>query len=155
MVTSRPYIEIEDNFQAVTDPFPYIHLQGEEENSQIHGEISHVVKLSIAELSQSLKLPVGIRDQIEKRLLEMEHRTYLWLHLAIADIRIMVHKSLRPDDGELIRLIPSSVNDAYEKILCRVTQEKVGTVRKILQIIVAARRPLSTAEMAMALGVAD
>jgi hypothetical protein len=62
--------------------------------------------------------------------------------------------SLRPAD-EPIQLIPRSVDEAYEKILSRVPSRQVDIVRKILQIIVTARRPLTTAEMAMALGIAD
>jgi hypothetical protein len=73
----------------------------------------------------------------------MEHRTYLWLYLAIDDIRTMFKDSLRPDK-ESIQLIPRSVNAAYRKILDRVTPEQMPTVRY----------PLTIHEMAMALGVA-
>jgi hypothetical protein len=77
----------------------------------------------------------------------MEHRMYLWLYLALDDIRTMFNTSLRPDE-ESIRLIPSSVNAAYEKILDGVISEQVPTVRAILQIIVGAWYPLTTQEMA-------
>ncbi|KAJ5656584.1 hypothetical protein N7507_008534 [Penicillium longicatenatum] len=80
---------------ALTDSFPYIHLKGEEENNQIHKEIDLVVKIRI------------------------EHRIYLWLYLAINDIRTTFENSLRPA-AESIRLIPPSVNAAYKKILSRV-----------------------------------
>jgi hypothetical protein len=46
------------------------------------------------------------------------------------------------------------VEDAYEKILGRVSEEQRGDVKKILQIIVGARRPLTIQEMAIALGIA-
>ncbi|KAJ6088396.1 hypothetical protein N7486_009657 [Penicillium sp. IBT 16267x] len=83
----------------------------------------------------------------------MEHRTYLWLHLAIDDIRTTFKHSLRPAKNS-ITLIPPSVNAAYEKILCRVPADEMDTVKKILEIIVATRRPLTIREMAMALGIA-
>ncbi|KAJ5256835.1 hypothetical protein N7478_012939 [Penicillium angulare] len=51
-------------------------------------------------------------------------------------------------------MIPASVNDVYKKILSRVPSPELDTVRKTLQIIVAARRPLTIPEMAIALGVA-
>ncbi|KAN0085322.1 Ankyrin repeat-containing domain protein [Elaphomyces granulatus] len=44
---------------------------------------------------------------------------------------------------------------AYEKILSRVTKKQKGNVKNILQIVVAARRPLTVQEMAVALGIAS
>ncbi|KAJ6126271.1 hypothetical protein N7471_010764 [Penicillium samsonianum] len=43
---------------------------------------------------------------------------------------------------------------AYEKILSRVPSSQKSTVKKVLHIIVGARRPLTIAEMAIALGLA-
>ncbi|KAJ6032491.1 purine and uridine phosphorylase [Penicillium herquei] len=83
----------------------------------------------------------------------MEHHTYLWLHLAMDDIRSTFEDSFRPVE-ESIQMIPISVNEAYKKILSRVPLRQKDTIRKALQLIVAARRPLATAEMAIALGLA-
>ncbi|KAJ5148145.1 hypothetical protein N7526_001497 [Penicillium atrosanguineum] len=153
LVTSRPYDHIQHQFQAVKDSFPHIHLKGEEENDRIHEEIDLVVKIRVKELAKTAFLSSKTTQELESQLLRMEHRTYLWLHLAICDIRTTFENSLRPAE-ESIRVIPPSVNAAYEKILSRVPSEQVDTVRKILKIIVAARRPLTTQEMGMALGIA-
>ncbi|KAJ5256527.1 hypothetical protein N7478_012631 [Penicillium angulare] len=153
LVTSRPYDNIQNYFRTVTDSFPHIHLKGEEENDQIHQEIDLVVKMRVKNLAQRAGLSRDTEQRLKQQLLQMEHRTYLWLHLAIDDIRSTFEDSLRPAE-ESIEVIPHSVDAAYEKILSRVPSRQVDTVRKILQIIVAARRPLTTAEMAMALGIA-
>lgn len=92
-------------------------------------------------------------QRLEQQLLQIEHRMYLWLHLAMDDIRSIFEVSLRPAE-ESIRMIPPSVNDAYERILSRVPSSQSDVVRKVLQIIVAACRSLTTVEMAMALGIA-
>ncbi|KAH8696488.1 Pfs, NACHT and ankyrin domain protein [Talaromyces proteolyticus] len=152
IVTSRPYDDIKDHFRPVTKSFPHIHLRGEEENDQIHKEINLVVKIKVAELDESLDLSAQTRERLERELLYMEHRTYLWLYLAIDDIRTTFKDSLWPNQ-ESIPLIPKTVDAAYEKILDRVTPEKEATVRTILQIIVGARRPLTIQEMVIALGV--
>ncbi|KAF7716539.1 ANK_REP_REGION domain-containing protein [Penicillium ucsense] len=154
LVTSRPYAEIIDGFQDVMDSCPILHLKGEDENDQISQEIDIVVRLRVHELAKGKDLPLDIVQRIEQQLLQMRSRTYLWLHLAMADIRDTFKNSLRPTEEE-IQLIPRSVNEAYEKILSRVPSNRVGTVKNILQIIVGARRPLTTAEMAMALGIAE
>jgi ankyrin repeat protein len=153
LVTSRPYNEIEADFQPMIESFPQIHLRGEEETTQIHDEINLVVKIRVSELTKQLKLKAATEARLEQALLEMEHRTYLWLYLVIDDIRDKFNNSLRPDQ-ESVPLIPKSVNEAYRKILDRVTPEQEETVKTILHIIVGARRPLTITEMAMALGVA-
>lgn len=151
LVTSRPYNDILEGFRPVTQLFPLIHICGEEENEQIHDEISLVVKMRVAELGKSLQLASETRERLEQQLLQMEHRTYLWLYLAMDDIRAQFESSLRPKE-ELIQLIPSSVTAAYTKILHQVPSGKVSDVKMILRIIIGARRPLTIDEMAMALG---
>ncbi|KAB8068231.1 ankyrin repeat-containing domain protein [Aspergillus leporis] len=153
LVTSRPYVEIQSIFQATTDSFPHIHLHGEQENEQIHKEIDIVVKIQVKELAERSNLSLDVQQRIEHQLLQMEHRTYLWLYLAIDDIHTMFRDSLRPAQ-QSIDLVPRSVNEAYKKILARVPSGQADIVKKILQIIVGARRPLTIEEMSMALGVA-
>jgi ankyrin repeat protein len=153
LVTSRPYDDIQDHFRPVTDCFPQIHLRGEEENDQIHEEINLVVKVSVAELGQNLGLETGTQQRLEKELCEMKHRTYLWLYLAIDDIKRTLKNSLRPD-REPIPPLPKNVPEAFERILDRAPSDQRAKVETILRIIVGARRPLTIREMAMALGVA-
>ncbi|KAJ5987698.1 hypothetical protein N7481_002908 [Penicillium waksmanii] len=153
LVTSRPYDDIQNSFRAITDTFPHLHIEGEKQNDQIHQEIDLVVKIRVKELAGRVKLSRDTEQRLEQQLLQMEHRTYLWLHLAMDDIQSTLEDSLRPAE-ERIQLIPRSIEEAYEKILSRVQSHQMGITKKILQIIVAARRPLTTAEMAMALGIA-
>ncbi|KAJ5335636.1 uncharacterized protein N7506_005572 [Penicillium brevicompactum] len=153
LITSRPYDRIQNGFQPTTDSFPHLHLKGEEENDQIHREIDLVVKMRVRELADTAPLSWDIQQRLEAKLLGMEHRTYLWLYLAIDDIRSTFENSLCPAE-ESVQMIPSSVGQAYEKILSRVPPGQESIVKKVLQIIVGARRPLTIAEMATALGLA-
>lgn len=59
---------------------------------------------------------------------------------------------MRPEEAS-IESLPSTVEDAYEKIWSRVTDMQKGAVQKILQVAVGSRRPLAVAEMAIALGI--
>ncbi|KAJ5410107.1 uncharacterized protein N7487_004466 [Penicillium crustosum] len=162
LVTSRPYDHIQSCFRAITDFSPHLHLKGEEENDQIRKEIDLFVKLEVKKLALEERLSPDIQQQLEQQLLKMEHRTYLWLHLTIGHIQIEFHRSLLSTEEaikamQINKLVPESVNDAYTKILSRVSSDahEAETAKKILQIIVAARRPLTTVEMAMALGIAN
>ncbi|CAG8909907.1 unnamed protein product [Penicillium egyptiacum] len=153
LVTSRPYDHIQNHFRAITNSFPHLHLKGEENNDQVRKEIDIVVKMKVKELAKTTQLSHDVTQRLEQQLLQMEHRTYLWLHLAMDDARSTFEDSLRPAE-ESIRMIPPSVNKAYQKILSRVPSGQLDTARKVLEIIVAARRPLTTVEIAMALGIA-
>jgi ribosomal protein S16 len=153
LVTSRPYDEIRDGFEKIPSSLPTIHLRGDEMNDLIYQEINVVVHARVVELAKNLKLPETTKQRLEEKLLGMEHRTYLWLYLAIEGIQTVYADSLRPEE-ESIESLPSSVEDAYEKILARVTSKQESQAKKILQIVVGARRPLTTEELAKALDVA-
>jgi len=153
IVTSRPYDDIQRGFQQIPPSLPAIRLRGEQENDQIHAEINRVIHVRVLELATDLELHESISARLEQNLLNMKHRTYLWLHLAMNDIRITLQESFRPNE-EGIELVPSSVEEAYERILARIARTQHQKVKLILQIIVGARRPLSVGEMALALGLA-
>ncbi|EED14522.1 conserved hypothetical protein [Talaromyces stipitatus ATCC 10500] len=137
LVTSRPYDDIQDRFRPLTERFPQIHLRGEEENDQIHEEINLVVRVKLAELGKDLRLRADTQERLERELCEMKHRTYLWLYLAIDDIRRTLKNSLRPDH-ETIPPLPKNVPEAYERILDRVPSDEKTKVETILRIIVGA-----------------
>ncbi|KEQ60521.1 purine and uridine phosphorylase, partial [Aureobasidium melanogenum CBS 110374] len=153
IVTSRPYDDIQRGFQHMPPSLPAIRLRGEEENDQIRAEINRVIDQRVLQLANELGLRKSTSSRLEQTLLAMEHRTYLWLHLAIDDIRTTLQNSLRPDE-EPIDSVPSSVEGAYEKILNRIPEARRQKVKLILRIIVGARRPLAVGEMALALGLA-
>ncbi|ERF75648.1 hypothetical protein EPUS_08801 [Endocarpon pusillum Z07020] len=153
LVTSRPYDDIQQTFQKTISSLPVIRLRGEDENEQIRKEIDMVIRERVSKLAEELSLKPETKTRLEQKLLRMKHRTYLWLYLAISHVYETYRDSLRPDD-ESIESLPSSVETAYEKILGKVTQGVRETVKTILRIVVGARRPLTTAEMALALDVA-
>ncbi|KAI9689741.1 MAG: hypothetical protein M1822_009623 [Bathelium mastoideum] len=160
LITSRPYDNIRAEFQKTLNDLPTIQLRGEEENDRIHREndrihreIDLVVREQVARVAANLKLDDHTKDQLEAKLLKMEHRTYLWLYLAIGDIYQTFRNSWRPEEAP-IESLPSTVEDAYEKVLTRVDEKQRDKVKEILLIVIGARRPLTIQEMALALGIA-
>jgi hypothetical protein len=150
LVTSRPYDEIRTGFKKIPSTLPTIHLRGDKMNDHIREEIDLVVRARVAELAEQRELNETTKQKLEEKLLGMEHRTYLWLYLAIEGIQTVYADSMRPEE-ESVESLPSSVEDAYEKILARVTSKQEDEAKKILQIVVGARRPLLTEELATAL----
>lgn len=88
LMTSRPYDDIQVDFQKTLGNLPTIRLRGEEGNDAIHQEIDLVVRLRVAQLVADLKLDGPTKDRLETKLLEMDHRTYLWLYLRILGVQI-------------------------------------------------------------------
>ncbi|KAK5046294.1 hypothetical protein LTR84_008437 [Exophiala bonariae] len=122
LVTSRPYDMIQRNFQSALESslvsLPTIRLRGEDESDQIRQEINSVIHTKVASLVEDIPLWKGMQHHLEEKLLGMEHRTYLWLSLAIDGIYEACRDSLRPDERlieSLLKSLPSSVEDAYEK----------------------------------------
>lgn len=155
IVTSRPYNDIESGFQNIPSSLPTIRLSGEKENDKIHEEIDLVIRNRVTKLAKNIPLSPPKAKELEQWLLQMEHRTYLWLHLAMEGIEEKYEESLRPDSESIESLeLPFSIDDAYERILGKVKNKNKDIATKILHIIVGARRPLKIAEMAIALGLA-
>jgi GTPase SAR1 family protein len=95
LVTSRPYDDIQAEFQRIPDNLLTIRLRGEEENDAIHQVIDLVIRMRVAKLAADLKLDDHTKKQLETKLLEMEHRTYQWFYLAIGGIYETYRNSLR------------------------------------------------------------
>ncbi|KAF4549922.1 Phosphorylase-like protein 2 [Elsinoe fawcettii] len=153
LITSRPYHEVKWAFASEITRFTRLHIKGEDENEALNREIDQVVRKQVNQLATTLSLTTSISNRIENKLLSMRNRTYLWLHLAIDGIRSLFARAIRPDDVEIV-LLPTSVNKAYEEILSRVKEQDWVLAKTVLSIVTAAFRPLSSREMAHALGLA-
>ncbi|KAG9897845.1 purine and uridine phosphorylase, partial [Aureobasidium melanogenum] len=98
IVTSRPYDDIQREFEQIPASLPAIRLRGEQENDRILAESNLVIKVRMVQLAKELGLRETTSSRLEQTLLAMKHRTYLWLHLAIDDIRKTLQGSFRPDE---------------------------------------------------------
>ncbi|BCS04975.1 uncharacterized protein AKAW2_80776A [Aspergillus luchuensis] len=150
LITSRQY----DYLAALFDQFSptaYVQFDGNEKSEDINLEIDIVIDYRVNQLSPYLT--TEDQRKISDRLKQMENRTYLWLYL-IFDIMRQNSSiySKRSRIESLLQSIPSKVSDAYERILSRSPDEKQTEI--MLQIILAAERPLSLSEMNVALTLA-
>ena len=151
LVTSRPYDDLEYKFQKLSDVSTYIRFDGDEKSQRIGQEINLVIDANIPHITGGFDHDQ--RERICNRLKEMENRTYLWLFLTIGIIEESPSNFRRKTDiDSLLSNLPSEISDAYERILSR---SKDGLkARILLEIIVAATRPLSLQEANMALATA-
>jgi ankyrin repeat protein len=144
LVTSRPYQDIERQFYFL------IRLEGEKETNIIKKEIDRVIKHKVPELSKRLRLDQHQESLLETKLLSVEHRTYLWLHLVLENL-VQSNNFNRTKFDKIIEDLPRSVEAAYEKILAKGEKSEQKKLLELLQLVIAATRPLSVAELNLAL----
>jgi len=152
LVTSRPYFSIQSRFQETIAYFPTIHLSGENESATIEEEISLVIKSRVPQIAARLRLDAAVRDALQERLLQIPHRTYLWLHLMFEELQSSLDRTEKKLTN-LLNTIPRTVDEAYEKILQRSIRKR--DARKILHAVLAAQRPLTIGEMNVILALED
>ena len=151
LITSRQYHDIEVRFRRLTGKAGYIQLDGDERSEEISQEINLVIKDSVPRVASSLS--ENDQAKVIEHLGSIPHRTYLWLHLMLKEIehKVVAYGTERRL-ASIIKKLPTSVYDAYERILERSADRQ--SARKILQIVIAAKRALTVSEMNVALALA-
>ena len=151
LVTSRPYFDIERQFNQITSKLPTIRLAGENETEAISREINTAIATQVQELQTSLVLDAATASALQVKLCSMSHRTYLWLQLIFElineDLQSLTEKRLQP----LLDSIPDSVDQAYSAILNRAINVELAT--KLLHLVCVATRPLTLSEMRIAIAI--
>ncbi|KAF4814002.1 Vegetative incompatibility protein HET-E-1 [Colletotrichum tropicale] len=148
LITSRPYDDLEMAFERMTTAESYIRLDGDDKSEDIRHEIDLVIDHKVNEFRKDFR--EEHRHAISERLKAMENRTYLWLHLTLGILDEKRSAYRKPSSVQkLLSRLPSSVFDAYEKILSRSQDEELA--RTLLNIFLAATRPLTLDEVNWAL----
>lgn len=151
LITSRPYDDLKWSFDKLLSIATYLHFDGDEKSQQIGQEINLVIDFKIKTIASAFS--DNERNKISQRLKSMKNRTYLWLHLTLAIIEKKRSAYGRSADiEELLDKLPSSVTDAYEKMLSQSQDDR--KVEALLQIVLAARWPLTLVEANSALALA-
>ena len=152
-VTTRPYRDVVQQF-IPTKHFTALHVLGEKALEAISHDIDIVLKERISELCSELRLTPEEQCALEKGLLRIKQRTFLWARLIVPYIR-ETFDSLNKDLEAIIRTIPPTVEKEYEAILSKIKDNKRPFARKLLHILVAATRPLSLKELNIAVAIED
>lgn len=153
LVTSRPYGDIENGFYGLTQDLPTIRLAGEDESDKISEEIKQVAKVRVNDIATRWAFKDATRLSLHERISQVKNGTYLWLHLVLEELgrKLLAAEVTETTIADFIETLPNTVEDAYEKILERCLENHVA--RKALNIIVAARRPLTVDEIDVALSI--
>jgi ankyrin repeat protein len=150
LLTSRPWGEIRQGFQPLKIPrLPMIHLSGEgdEEMKKISREIDVFIKARVQDIGTRLKLTHEERKLLLGGLMRVPNRTYLWVHLTL-DLFVKERYIDKIGILKVTSRLPKTIDEAYDRILSKSRDPEKA--KKILHIVVAATRPLTVSEMALA-----
>ncbi|MCJ1271244.1 hypothetical protein MMC22_011144 [Lobaria immixta] len=133
-----------------------IRLKDEYESENISKEIDLVINHRVPRIRIKRSSPLNpeVQNTFLRCLVEIPHRTYLWLHLILKVIR----KSLDSTTIQLERLInrlSRMVEDAYEKILMIDDSESAKHARRLFHFVVATAGPLILHEVNIALAIGE
>ena len=157
IITSRPYRTIEDTLWDTYPNAPSVRLMGESERevSTIQKEISLVIDDQVQRFRERRQRKVKGDDThqaILERLARIENRTYLWISLIFPELKKNIWSS-RAKLLQVIKTIPSTVKEAYERILS-FSKDPVNA-RRLLHFVLAAQEPLTLRQMNIALAVTE
>ncbi|KAJ3497837.1 hypothetical protein NLG97_g1590 [Lecanicillium saksenae] len=159
LITSRPYDTIEESFRPLQGRTQYFRFDADERHADISHDISLVIDANLDSFARDFDEPD--RQRIADSLKSRGTKTYLWLYLTLDIIKQHPSRFRRVREVEtLLSEIPTEVSDAYEKILNGSAQDSFSNAEQerikslILQIILAATRPLTLDEANYALTMA-
>ncbi|KAK6505067.1 hypothetical protein TWF481_006990 [Arthrobotrys musiformis] len=153
LLISRPYGDIRHGLTGYPRS-QVIHLSGETgaEAEGISSEIDIFIKARVEDIGIRHQLEPEDEDLLLRKLMSTPHRTYLWVYLTLD----LIEREINIDStgiSEAITQVSQTVDGTYEKILSK--SRDFEKAKKLLQIVVAAVRPLSPEEMCLALALKD
>ncbi|KAF3110855.1 hypothetical protein TWF706_000329 [Orbilia oligospora] len=160
LITSRPIREIRLGFHHTEiSAASLIHLNGESEAEikKISKEIGIFIETKVQNIGEKFGLTIKERDLLLKKLTSVPNRTYLWVYLTLNLIEndASTHITIDTRENRMLEIasrLPKTVDEAYERILSQ-SYDQVQA-KLILQILVAAARPLRLREMWLAMQLA-
>ena len=99
-----------------------------------------------------MKLKNDEQDLLLRELMSVPNRTYLWVHLTLD----LLERDIGIDKIGIVKAtshLPNTVDEAYDRILSQSRDSEEA--KRILHIVVAAARPLTLKEMALALTIRE
>jgi ankyrin repeat protein len=151
LMTSRPYEHVVSELYSLSKVFPRIRIPGEDESETISQEVNCVIRHRVKHFGEEKRLSNQIKTCLEDQLVKMEHRTYLWVYLVFDYLDDTHFKKTPKGMASIFNALPKNVHQAYEQILNK-SKDRL-TVQKVLAIILSASRPLTLAEMNVAIEV--
>jgi len=150
LITSRPYPDIEDEFDFPLEATEFLHFEGEFETEAITKDVNTVLETRLPRVTKGLS--TSQRQRLLEALQATPNRTYLWVRLILDRLQDQLRNCLNDQQrNRLIHDTPRSLDGIYSRMLDREQAGDTGirrsNARTLLQILVAADRPLIVHEV--------
>ncbi|KAF9874662.1 ankyrin repeat protein [Colletotrichum karsti] len=146
IVTSRPWPSIETRFRSLS----CVRLRGENESSSLSKDIETMVKAKVERLKVEGTLSPEACAMLETTLAQGADRTFLWASLVLESISRLPSRKMSAVKSAL-DVTPVDLNQLYENALSDVKDRTAST--RLLQVVLAASRPLTLVEVNMAMSI--
>ncbi|KAI8236273.1 Vegetative incompatibility protein HET-E-1 [Colletotrichum sp. SAR 10_99] len=148
IVTSRPWPSIETRFRYLS----CVRLRGENETSSLSRDIKMMVQAKVSKLRVEGTITPEACSILETTLAQGADRTFLWASLVLETISKLPSRKLSAVKSTL-EDTPADLDQLYETALLDV--EDHVAVTRMLQIVLAATRPLTLDEINMAMCISS
>ncbi|KAI8256446.1 Vegetative incompatibility protein HET-E-1 [Colletotrichum sp. SAR11_239] len=148
IVTSRPWPSIETRFRYLS----CVRLRGENETSSLSRDIEMMVQAKVGKLRVEGTITPEACSILETTLAQGADRTFLWASLVLETISKLPSRKLSAVKSTL-EDTPADLDQLYETALLDV--EDHVAVTRMLQIVLAATRPLTLDEINMAMCISS
>ncbi|EAW23426.1 uncharacterized protein NFIA_021340 [Aspergillus fischeri NRRL 181] len=112
---------------------------------------SRLERICQDKLIEQENLKAELRDQLEQHI--RDNHTYLFVGLLFDYLDKQPMQRLPTKWIETFKSLPTTVSDAYRALLDNIRKEDQSDVKTMLQIVLAAQRPLTVREMNVALNI--
>lgn len=143
LITSRPDNAIKNSFSMIAN----IRLRGEDVTEAISEDVERVVQANINQFKES-GLPVELLTGLQNKLIKGADRTFLWTTLTITLLRNASEAGASKEDLDAI-IESRDIDAVYERLLDVQPRRLRPAAFRILQIVLAASRPLTLEEMSI------
>ena len=146
LITSRPYPYIENDMRNFKD----IRLRLEDEVKKLDADISRVIESRLEDLRSITDCDEEKLAFIRSRMIAGSDHTFLWLSI-VFDLLEKDPEGSKSSIEKVLSDLPTALYDLYDRILKEQLNSELTV--KVLSIILAAYRPLTLAEINIAVNV--
>jgi ankyrin repeat protein len=116
------------------------------DTGNINKDLFQFISSRVGDISRRKRWSSALQRDVQKTLTEKAQGTFLWVSLVLKDLERTNTHQVR----EKLKKLPPGLDEMYDRILSEIGFEQAEDATFVLQCIVAARRPLTTSELATA-----
>ncbi|PGH21490.1 hypothetical protein AJ80_03158 [Polytolypa hystricis UAMH7299] len=151
ILSSRPYPAIEQELSKVPG-IEYFRIRAEEEPIHLKRDIELLIKARVKELATVKSLPEAAEEELVEHLTTNAGSNFLWVTLVLDLIEQSARVSWKAI-AKILETTPEKLDELYDQILSRSTDPVEA--KRLLHILVAAKRPLTLDEVNVALNISE